>query len=64
MYNRVKEFRKILKITQAELAKRSKVSRNTISAIETNKKVNLTYEKMLNISNALNEKVSVIFFND
>ncbi len=62
MYNRVKEFRKILKITQAELAKRSKVSRNTISAIETNKKVNLTYEKMLNISNALNEKVSVIFF--
>ena len=64
MYNRVKEFRKILKITQAELAKRSKVSRNTISAIETNKKVNLTYEKMLNISNALNEKISVIFFND
>lgn len=64
MYNRVKEFRKILKITQAELAKRSKVSRNTISAVETNKKVNLTYEKMLNISNALNEKVSVIFFND
>lgn len=64
MYNRVKEFRKILKITQAELAKRSKVSRNTISAIETNKKINLTYEKMLNISNALNEKVSVIFFND
>lgn len=64
MYNRVKEFRKILKITQAELARRSKVSRNTISAIETNKKVNLTYEKMLNISNALNEKVSVIFFND
>lgn len=63
MYNRVKEFRKILKITQAELAKRSKVSRNTISAVETNKKVNLTYEKMLNISNALNEKVSVIFFN-
>ena len=64
MYNRVKEFRKILKITQAELAKRSKVSRNTISAIETNKKLNLTYEKMLNIYNALNEKVSVIFFND
>lgn len=64
MYNRVKEFREILKITQAELAKRAKVSRNTVSAIETNKKINLTYEKMLNISNALNEKVSVIFFND
>lgn len=64
MKNRVKEYREKYNMTQEELAEKSEVSRNTISNIETDADINITYKVMKKISNALNEKVAVIFFNN
>lgn len=63
MKNRVKEYREKEKITQEELSEKSGVSRNTISSLETGANTNVTYEVMEKIANALNKKVSTIFFN-
>lgn len=62
MKNRVKEYREKEGLTQEELSKKSDVSRNTISAIETGTNTNVTYEVMEKIANALNKKVATIFF--
>lgn len=62
MQNKVKEYREKLKMTQEELAIKSTVSRNTISSLETKDNVNVTYEVMEKISNALGKKVHTIFF--
>lgn len=62
MKNRLKEIREKKGISQEELAEKSEVSRTTISELETEKKevtTNITLEK---IANALEEKVSNIFF--
>lgn len=64
MQNRVKEFREKKGMTQEELSKESGVSRNTISAIETDANTNITYKIMEKIANALDEKVPTIFFNN
>lgn len=64
MKNRVKEYREKYNMTQEELAVKSEVSRNTISNIETDVNTNITYKVMEKISNALNEKAAVIFFNN
>ena len=64
MKNRVREYREIEKLTQEELAEKSEVSRNTISALETGTNTNVTYETMSKIARALNRKVSTIFFED
>lgn len=63
MQNRVKEYREKEGLTQEELARKSDVSRNTISSIETGANTNVTYEIMEKIANALNKKVPTIFFN-
>lgn len=63
MQNRVREYREKENMTQEELAIKSEVSRNTISAIETEKNKNVTFEVMEKIARALNKKVSTIFFN-
>lgn len=63
MQNRVKEYREKEGLTQEELSKKSEVSRNTISAIETGSNTNVTYEVMEKIAKALNKKVATIFFN-
>lgn len=62
MQNRVKEYREKEGYTQEELAEISEVSRNTISALETDKNKNVTYEVMQKIAKSLNKKVSTIFF--
>lgn len=62
MKNRVREYREIEKLTQEELAEKSEVSRNTISALETGTNTNVTYETMSKIARALNRKVATIFF--
>lgn len=62
MKNRVKEFRDEKKWSQEELAKKSDVSRNTISLIETGVNTNVTYDVMKKIADALNKKVAEIFF--
>lgn len=64
MKNRVKEYREIENLTQEELAEKSEVSRNTISALETGTNTNVTYETMIKIARALNQKVVTIFFED
>lgn len=64
MQNKVKEYRENEGLTQEELAKKSDVSRNTISSIETGANTNVTYEIMDKIAKALNEKVTTIFFNE
>ena len=63
MQNRLKEYREKANLTQDELAKKSDVSRNTISTLETKENANVTYEIMEKIANALNKKVAAIFFN-
>ena len=63
MQNRLKEYREKAKLTQDELARKSDVSRNTISTLETKENANVTYEIMEKIANALNKKVAIIFFN-
>lgn len=64
MKNKIKYYRELTNLTQEELSKKSKVSRNTISSLETGSNNNITYDTMLKIANALNEKVSTIFFED
>lgn len=64
MQNKLKEYREEANLTQEELAKISKVSRNTISALETGTNTNVTYDTMSKIANALNKKVSSIFFEE
>lgn len=64
MKNKVKEYREKAGLTQEQLAEKAKVSRNTISSLETKTNTNVTYEIMQRISEALNEKVATIFFNE
>lgn len=64
MQNKLKEYREEANLTQEELAKKSNVSRNTISALETGTNTNVTYDTMSKIANALNKKVSSIFFEE
>lgn len=62
--NKLKHYREKAKLTQQELANKADVSRNTISALETQDNVNVTYEIMNKLSNALGYKVSTIFFDN
>lgn len=62
MQNRVKEYREKQNMTQEDLAKKSDVSRNTISALENENNTNVTYAVMEKIAKALNKKVATIFF--
>lgn len=64
MQNKLKEYREEAHLTQEELAKKSNVSRNTISALETGTNTNVTYDTMSKIAVALNKKVSSIFFEE
>lgn len=64
MKNIVKEVREEQDMTQEELAKKSEVSRTTISELENGKVeviTNITLEK---IATALGKKVPDIFFKD
>ena len=63
MKNKVKHYRELKGWSQEKLAEESEVSRNTISAIETEANTNVTYEVMKKIAKALDKKVVTIFFN-
>lgn len=63
MKNKVKFYREKVGLTQQGLSDKSGVSRNTISALETQDNVNVTYEIMEKISNALGYKPATIFFS-
>ena len=64
MANKVKYYRENAKLTQMELAEKSGVSRNTISLLETQEDVNVTYDIMTKIAKALEAKVPAIFFEE
>ena len=63
MSNKVKQYREKANLTQQELAEKSDVSRNTISALETQDNVNVTYDIMKKLADALGYKVATIFFD-
>ncbi len=62
MKNKVKEYRLKEKLTQEELSVKSGVSRTTISALENETLDVITNITMQKIANALNRKVSTIFW--
>lgn len=64
MKNKVKQYRELAGLTQEELSEKSDVSRNTISSLETGSNTNVTYDTMIKIAGALDEKVATIFFED
>lgn len=59
---KIKECREELGISQEELAKRAKISRTTLSGLESGTIKTTTTETLLKISKALNKKVTDIFF--
>lgn len=62
MKNKVREYRLKEGMSQEELAKKSGVSRTTISDLENEKVDVITNVTLQKIANALNRKVSTIFF--
>lgn len=62
--NRLREIRQLRGLTQEELSSKSGVSRTTIGEIESGKKVVVTNVTLEKISNALEVKVTDIFFRD
>lgn len=62
MKNHIRELRKTAKLSQEEIAKRCKVSRQTINAIE-NDKYDPTLQLAFNIANVLNTTVDELFIN-
>lgn len=62
MENRVEELRKSLGLNQADFAKAIKVSRQTVSSIETGK-YNPSLELAFVISDFFNERIDKIFLH-
>lgn len=62
MKNHIKDLRKSAELSQAELAKLCKVSRQTINAIE-NDKYDPTLRLAFNIASVLNTTVDELFIN-
>lgn len=58
---KIKEIREELKMSQEELAKKSNVSRTTISGLESGAVKVTTTGTLLKIANALGKKVTEIF---
>lgn len=61
MGNKIREYRKKKKMTQAELAQKSGVSRVTISQLEAGIERNTSSKTLLSIAKALNSTVDEIF---
>ena len=62
MKNHIKELRRTAKLSQEELAKLCKVSRQTINAIE-NDKYDPTLQLAFNMAGVLNTTVDELFIN-
>ncbi|MEK5146740.1 helix-turn-helix transcriptional regulator [Psychrobacillus sp. FSL K6-4615] len=62
MKNHIKELRKSAKLSQEELAKFCKVSRQTINAIE-NDKYDPTLQLAFNIASVLDTTIDELFVN-
>ncbi len=64
MGNKIAEARKKKSISQEELAKKSGISRATISGLESGRITITTTDTLKKIADALGEKVGDIFFTD
>jgi len=62
--NKLNEVRTNVGMSISELARRSKISRQTIYSIEKSERENISTLTMLSIAKALNKNVSDIFFVD
>lgn len=63
MQYKIKEYREELKMSQVELAEKSKVSRTIISGLESGAITVTTTDTLLKIAHALGKNVSDIFFD-
>lgn len=63
MIYKIKELRELKGMSQDELAKKSSVSRTTISGLESGSIANTTASTISKIAEALEVQVSDIFFN-
>ena len=61
MRNKVKKIRHEQNITQEELAKKANVSRTILSHIETEKDINVGFDTLIKIADALGYSISEIF---
>lgn len=59
---KIKEAREKMRMTQAELAKKSGVSRTTISGLENGTARSTSTKTLLKIAHALNTTIDHIFF--
>lgn len=59
--NKIRERRQALKMTQAELSKKAKVSRATISAIENGTEIDVKVSTLKALADALKCKVQHLF---
>ena len=59
---KIKDFREAKGMTQEELAKKSGVSRGTISALENGTERTTTTKTLINIAKALDTTVDRLFF--
>lgn len=60
---KIKECREEAGISQEELAKRAKISRTTLSGLESGAIKTTTTTTLLKIAEALNKSIADIFFN-
>ncbi|MED1607657.1 helix-turn-helix transcriptional regulator [Cytobacillus kochii] len=63
MKNRIRELRKSMKLSQEDVARRCKVTRQTINAIENNK-YDPTLHLAFNLAAILNTTVDELFINE
>lgn len=59
--NKLKEFREAAGISQEELARKSGVSRVTISMLETGAQKNITASTLFKLADALGKKIADFF---
>jgi putative transcriptional regulator len=59
--NRLKELRELSGMSQEELAKKSGISRTTLSKIENNEEVNVNTRTIAKLADVFNVKPSEIF---
>ena len=64
MRYRIKEEREAVGISQEELARISGVSRTIISGLESGRIITTTTETLQKVAEALNKRISDIFFED
>ena len=61
---KIRECREEIGISQEELAKRARISRTTLSGLESGTIKTTTTSTLLKIAEALDRKVTDIFFSD